>query len=162
MKIVIITYMIFSYSLNGHAQLSSRAKSGFLLYVLCVYGWVCWVHADVQARSTLCLSPKSNEAMEILNPSFACPAMSALLLFIYKFSTAHSLVSHYWHRHKKARFGCMPITKAQTRMRIHSDWSALLFFTIGRYSIRTCTWNISVCYILCSEARQAGLSFMLL
>ena len=37
MKIVIITYMI-SYSLNGHAQLSRRAESVFLLYVLCVRG----------------------------------------------------------------------------------------------------------------------------
>ena len=36
MKIVIITYMNSYNPLNGHAQLSSRAESGFLLYVLCV------------------------------------------------------------------------------------------------------------------------------
>ena len=39
MKIVIITYMI-SYSLNGQAQLSSKAESVFLSYVLCVLEWI--------------------------------------------------------------------------------------------------------------------------
>ena len=120
MKIVNITNMI-SYSLNGHAQLSSRAESGFLLYVLCVLGWI----AESMQMCRLVrpnLSSNSNEATKIYSPSFACPAMPPLnYSSTNSFSTAHSLLTQYLHRHKKARFCCMPITKAQNNVRIHAD-----------------------------------------
>ena len=56
---------------------------------------MCRVCADVQARSTLCLSPKSNEATTILSLSYECPAKPQISLFIYKAFTAHSLLAQY-------------------------------------------------------------------
>ena len=159
MKVVIITYMI-SYSLNGHAQLSRR-------------GWICvlvirTVHVGVDLLSP-CRCAGSFDPLLIAQKQWKFRThllrVQRCLRFLY--SSTNSLQRILWSHNigivtRKPVFGCMPIIKAQTSVRIHADWSALLFFTICRYSIRTCTWTISVFYILCSEARQAGLSFMLL
>ena len=121
MKIVNITNMI-SYSLNGHALLSSRAESGFYLYVLCVMGWI----AESMQMCRL-VRPFAYHQTAMKQRKFRAHLLRVqrCLHLAYSstnsFSTAHSLLTQYWHRHKKARFCCVPITKAQNNVRIHAD-----------------------------------------